>query len=151
MRHAVRRGGRARANYVLAPVQIQLLRSTDQSASRWDVFMGYSYLAPHGSVTTDVPPLTYSNSYSAINYGAIGSVSYFFNRYAGGQIEYANHPNGANDGISTARLASFSGIPPKECRCLSMDWPAERASADPTTLEMALAISWRTPTRGDPR
>ncbi|MGB6157310.1 MAG: OmpA family protein [Acidobacteriaceae bacterium] len=77
--------------------------STDASASRWDVFMGYSYLAPHGSVTTVVPPLTYTNSYSAINIGAIGSVSYFFNRYTGAQIEYANHPNGNNDGISTAQ------------------------------------------------
>ncbi len=76
-------------------------RSADRSPSRWDVFMGYSYLAPHGSVTTDVPPLTYTNSYSAINYGAIGSVSYFFNRYTGAQIEYANHPDGNNDGIST--------------------------------------------------
>lgn len=76
-------------------------QSADQSASRWDVFMGYSYLAPHGTVTTNVPqPI--SNNYSAINYGAIGSVSYYFNRYAGAQIEYANHPDGNNDGISTA-------------------------------------------------
>jgi outer membrane protein OmpA-like peptidoglycan-associated protein len=76
-------------------------QSADQSASRWDVFMGYSYLAPHGTVTTNVPqPI--SNNYSAINYGAIGSVSYYFNQYAGAQIEYANHPDGNNDGISTA-------------------------------------------------
>jgi outer membrane protein OmpA-like peptidoglycan-associated protein len=78
-------------------------QSADSSASRWDVFMGFSYLAPHGAVTTNVPPLTYSNSYSAINYGAIGSVTYFFNRYTGGQVEYANHPDGNNDGISTAQ------------------------------------------------
>lgn len=86
-------------------------RSADQSASRWDVFMGYSYLAPHGSVSTDVPPLTFDNRYSSINYGAIGSVSYFFNRYAGGQIEYANHPDGANDGISTAQAGIIFRYP----------------------------------------
>jgi len=78
-------------------------QSIGQSPSRWDIFMGYSYLAPHGSVTTEVPPLSYSNRYSSINEGAIGSVTYYFNRYVGGQIEYANHPNGDNDGISTAQ------------------------------------------------
>src|SRR5580692_7135637 len=68
----------------------------DQYASRWDVFMGYSYLAPHGSVTTTTGSgAVYSPSYSSINEGAIGSVAYYFNRYVGGQIEYANHPNGA--------------------------------------------------------
>jgi outer membrane protein OmpA-like peptidoglycan-associated protein len=41
-------------------------------------------------------------NYSSINYGAIGSVSYYFNRYVGGQVEYANHPNGTNDGAQTA-------------------------------------------------
>jgi outer membrane protein OmpA-like peptidoglycan-associated protein len=78
-------------------------RSVDPSASRWDVFMGYSYLAPHGTVTTSVPPNTSSDNYGAINYGAIGSVSYYFNPYAGFQVEYANHPNGNNDGISTVQ------------------------------------------------
>lgn len=73
--------------------------------------MGYSYIAPHGAVTTSVPPQTYSNSYSAINYGAIGSVSYYFNRYAGGQIEYANHPDGNNDGLSTAQAGVIFRYP----------------------------------------
>ena len=76
-------------------------------ASRIDIFAGYSYLAPHGSVT--IPgganigingPVTYS----AINYGAIGSFNYFFNRYVGGQVEYANHPDGNNDGASTGDM-----------------------------------------------
>ena len=76
--------------------------SAGDSASRVDVFVGYSYLAPHGTVTTTVPPSTFSDNYGAINYGAIGSFTYYFNRYVGGQVEYANHPNGNNDGISTA-------------------------------------------------
>jgi outer membrane protein OmpA-like peptidoglycan-associated protein len=72
--------------------------------SRIDVFLGYSYLAPKGSVTTPLPDGTsFTSSYSSINAGAIGSVAYYFNKYVGGQIEYANHPDGNNDGAQTAQ------------------------------------------------
>ncbi|HTW50098.1 MAG TPA: hypothetical protein VMD92_19220 [Acidobacteriaceae bacterium] len=65
--------------------------------------MGYSYLAPHGSVSTTLNNGTiFSDNYSSINEGAIGSFAYYFNRYVGGQFEYANHPDGNNDGISSA-------------------------------------------------
>jgi hypothetical protein len=70
-------------------------------ASRSDVFLGYSYLAPHNSVTTPLPTGSISNSYSSINEGAIGSYSYYFNRYVGGQVEIAVHPDGNNDGIGS--------------------------------------------------
>ena len=78
--------------------------AADQSTSRMDVFTGYSYIAPHGTVYTPeaggtVDPL----NYSSINLGAIGSFAYYFNRYVGGQVEYANHPNGMNDGAQTAQ------------------------------------------------
>src|ERR1700744_5756949 len=51
-------------------------------ASRIDIFAGYSYWAPHGTLT--VPSganigVSGPVSYSSINYGAIGSVTYFFN------------------------------------------------------------------------
>jgi hypothetical protein len=77
--------------------------SSEPSASRIDVFTGYSYLAPHGSVT--VPGgssigVTGPVSYSSIDYGAIGSGTYFFNRYVGGQIEASFHPDGRNDGAT---------------------------------------------------
>jgi outer membrane protein OmpA-like peptidoglycan-associated protein len=72
-------------------------------ASRMDVFMGYSYVAPHGTVSTPEPGGTTTNlDYSSINVGAIGSFAYYFNRYVGGQVEYANHPDGENDGAQTA-------------------------------------------------
>jgi outer membrane protein OmpA-like peptidoglycan-associated protein len=58
---------------------------------------------PDGT-TTDV-------NYSSITYGAIGSVAYYFNRYVGGQIEYANHPNGANDGAQTAQAGIIFRYP----------------------------------------
>ena len=71
--------------------------------SRMDVFMGYSYVAPHGTVATPEPGATTTDlDYSSINVGAIGSFAYYFNRYVGGQIEYANHPDGENDGAQTA-------------------------------------------------
>jgi len=84
----------------------------DQGASRADIFLGYSYLAPHGSVTTSLPGGgSLTNSYSSINEGAIGSFAYYFNRYVGGQIEYANHPDGNNDGISTAQAGIIFRYP----------------------------------------
>jgi hypothetical protein len=75
-------------------------------ASRIDIFVGYSYLAPHGSVTIpggNLIGVTGPVSYSAIDYGAIGSGTYYFNRYVGGQVEYSDHPDGNND---TAQVAS---------------------------------------------
>lgn len=76
----------------------------DRPVSRADVFMGYSYLAPHGTVTTTMNSgAVDSTTFSSIDLGAIGSFSYYFNRYVGGQFEYANGPNGQNDGISTAQ------------------------------------------------
>jgi hypothetical protein len=70
-------------------------------ASRIDLFAGYSYLSPHGSVTVPGGSLIGVNApvnYSAINYGAIGSANYFFNRYIGAQVEFSAHPDGNNDG-----------------------------------------------------
>ena len=79
--------------------------TSGSSASKIDIFLGYSYLAPHGSVTIPYGSNIGVNgpvSYSAINEGAIGSVSYFFDRYVGAQVEFASHPDGNNDGATTA-------------------------------------------------
>ena len=70
--------------------------SSDQYASRWDIFMGYSYLAPHGTVNvpqTNGTVVPYS--YDAVNVGALFSGSYFFNRYLGAQVEFAEHQYGS--------------------------------------------------------
>jgi hypothetical protein len=73
--------------------------------SRFDVFIGYSYLAPSGTVQVLQPNGTTGPfSYDAVNVGGIGSGSYFFNRFVGIQGEYAIHewggqnPNGSNIG-----------------------------------------------------
>jgi outer membrane protein OmpA-like peptidoglycan-associated protein len=90
---------------------------SEPSASRIDIFLGYSYWAPHGSVTIPSGANIGINgpvSYSSINYGAIGSVSYFFNRYVGGQAEYSNHPDGNNDGASSGTLGMIFRYPTAE-------------------------------------
>lgn len=75
--------------------------TADSQASRWDIFAGYSYLAPHGTVNVPLSSGTLPVKPSSVDLGAIGSVSYFFNRYVGGQVEVAAHPDGKNDGFYT--------------------------------------------------
>ena len=89
--------------------------SSDRYASRWDIFAGYSYLAPKGTV--NVPQAggaTAPFSYHAVNVGGLFSGAYFFNRRLGAQIEYGEHDwgqqsntgsnlgtHGNNDGFNT--------------------------------------------------
>lgn len=87
--------------------------------SRVDIFLGYSYLAPHGTIYTPLADGTLSPAkYSSVDYGAIASGSYFFNKFVGGQIEYGNHPDGNNDGATTysggivARYPTDEGVTP---------------------------------------
>ncbi len=70
--------------------------------SRIDIFTGYSYFAPHGTVTTNSGQtgLPYPVRYGSADEGAIGSAAYFFNRYVGGVVEYADHSLGKNDGFN---------------------------------------------------
>jgi hypothetical protein len=74
-------------------------------ASRWDIFAGYSYLAPHGTV--NVPQAngtTIPYNYNAVNLGGLFSAAYYFNKYVGAQAEVGFHewgdadPNGSNNG-----------------------------------------------------
>ena len=58
----------------------------DDTDSKWDIFAGYSYLAPHGNVN-GLPA-------QADNFGSILSVARYFNKYAGAQVEIDEHiPN----------------------------------------------------------
>ncbi len=93
----------------LAQGKMAAKQPADAKASRWDIFAGYSYLAPHGTVTTLLPNgLTQSFNYKSINVGEIVSGAYFFNRYLGAQVESGIHEysngNSNNDGFTT-----FSG------------------------------------------
>jgi hypothetical protein len=81
----------------------------DASASRWDIFAGYSYLAPHGTVQSQqsdgsIQPF----EYKSVNVGEIVSGAYYFNKYVGGQVEVGLHEYDGdlggknNDGFVTA-------------------------------------------------
>ena len=77
----------------LAPVA---LTAQDYSAtpSRWDIFLGYSYISPYGTVQTPNygTNATVPASYIPVHLGAIGSISYYFNKHLGLQVEGDAHP-----------------------------------------------------------
>jgi hypothetical protein len=79
--------------------------SQDDYASRWDIFLGYSYLAPKDTVEVPQPGgTTVPYSYNAVNLGGLFSGAYYFNKYVGAQAEYGIHEwgdsssNGSNVG-----------------------------------------------------
>jgi hypothetical protein len=75
---------------------------TGPNPSRIDIFAGYSYLAPKGTVDTPQPDgTTYTGTFDSVDYGAIASGAYYFNKYVGGQVEVGFHPQDKNDGAYT--------------------------------------------------
>jgi hypothetical protein len=65
-------------------------------------------LAPHGKVKNQI----FGDSpMSAVDYGAIESATYFFNKYFGAQIEGAQHPNGKNDDFYTGGIGPVFRYP----------------------------------------
>jgi outer membrane protein OmpA-like peptidoglycan-associated protein len=89
--------------------------ASDDSPSKWDIFAGYSYLAPHGDV-----PASDGSTFTpqSINYGSIVSISRYFNKYVGVQIEGDEHvlnqtpfsyPNCGSGCDSTYANDDFSG------------------------------------------
>jgi hypothetical protein len=94
------------------------------SASKWDIFVGYSYLAPKGTVqTTSAAGASVSADYKAVNVGGLFSGAYFFNKYVGAQVEYGFHEwgkevagspvgtRGNNDGFQTAQVGLIARFP----------------------------------------
>jgi hypothetical protein len=73
--------------------------------SKVDIFLGYSYFGAHGRLMPAGLP------YSSINEGAIGSGAYYFNKFFGGEIIYANHPSGVNDGVSSISAGPIARLP----------------------------------------
>lgn len=71
--------------------------SSDQSASKWDIFAGYSYLAPHGTVQVpQADGTTVPYSYDAVNVGGLFSAARYFNRNVGVQAEFGIHQWGSS-------------------------------------------------------
>jgi hypothetical protein len=66
--------------------------STSDSPSRFDIFAGYSYLSPKGTV--QVPQANGSTTpfaYDGVNVGGLVSGAYYFNKYVGVQGEFGIH------------------------------------------------------------
>jgi outer membrane protein OmpA-like peptidoglycan-associated protein len=91
----------------------------DASASRWDIFAGYSYLAPKGTVQVEQPVTEVIEpvDYKSVNVGEIFSVAYYFNKYVGAQTEFGFHEYGSgphssnNDGFVTGSLGLIFRYP----------------------------------------
>jgi len=88
----------------------------EDSASRWDIFAGYSYIAPKGTVnavTNQGTPL--SASYRSITGGGIGSVARYFNNYVGveaiGDVHLQNEQNPPADDMSGGALGLIFRFP----------------------------------------
>jgi hypothetical protein len=82
----------------LLPARLAAQDSSSQP-SRWDIFLGYSYLAPRGTVNVPLASGgTAAYSYDAVNVGGAFSGAYFFNRYFGVQAEYGLHEWGDSRG-----------------------------------------------------
>jgi hypothetical protein len=88
------------------------------SPSRWDIFAGYSYLAPHGTVQVEQPS-TFAIEpvdYKSVNVGEIFSGAYYFNKYVGAQVELGFHEYGSsggsnNDGFATGAAGMIFRYP----------------------------------------
>jgi outer membrane protein OmpA-like peptidoglycan-associated protein len=91
-----------------ASVSAQTAASTGPSPSRVDIFLGYSYFQPFGSVTLANGQ---TGPYMSVNSGGIVSVAGYFNRHVGLQVEAAAHPDGTNDGLYTAMLGPIFRLP----------------------------------------
>ncbi|HET9101214.1 MAG TPA: hypothetical protein VFN62_12535, partial [Acidobacteriaceae bacterium] len=77
--------------------------STTVNPSRADIFLGYSYLAPHGYVN--------GARYASVNLGAIGSGAYYFSKYMGFEAGLASHPDGPGDGFTTINAGPIARFP----------------------------------------
>jgi hypothetical protein len=55
----------------------------EDGVTKWDIFVGYSYIAPQGTVITPAGGQNIAVPYSAILGGGIGSVARYFNKYYG--------------------------------------------------------------------
>jgi hypothetical protein len=116
--HVLKSVSRVLAFAILASLPVALAAQTapaakgpsvdSQYASRWDIFLGYSYLSPHGTV--QVPQSgggTLPFSYESVNVGGVFSGAYYFNRNIGAQVELGEHYWGNsnstvdNDGFGT--------------------------------------------------
>ncbi|UWZ83979.1 hypothetical protein [Occallatibacter riparius] len=85
--------------------------SYGDSPSRADIFLGYSYLAPHDTVNTLQPDgvTTLPFQYKANTWGLLGSGAYYFNKYVGLQAEMGAHDMWVNSKSSNSGFLTPGG------------------------------------------
>jgi len=80
------------------------------SPSRWDIFAGYSYLAPKGTVDTPQGNGTsLPFTYKASDAGLILSVARYSNKYVGMQLEGSTHDTFKNSSSSNSGITTIQG------------------------------------------
>jgi len=80
-------------SFGVASIGAQSTLPNAPNPSRVDIFAGYSYFGVHSSIKPT------GQQFSSVNIGAMGSVAYYFNRYAGGEVAVMAGPPGQNDGF----------------------------------------------------
>jgi hypothetical protein len=76
------------------------------SPSKWDLFVGYSYLAPKGKIINNG---TITDTAKSVDCCAVGSLSRYFSNYVGVQIEGDYHNSGSNSSTTSVHN-QFSGV-----------------------------------------
>jgi hypothetical protein len=71
--------------------------------SRWDVFMGFSYMGSHGVVQPA------GLKFDSVNLGVIGSGAYWFNKYVGAEGVFIGNPDGNPNGDGPGGDAFYGG------------------------------------------
>lgn len=120
--HGLKSLGRVFALAVLAALPVALAAQdapkpaaktnapSPDSPSRWDIFVGYSYLAPKATVTgTNLSGAQVPLTYKSDNYGIIGSGAYYFNKFVGAQAEVATHDTFVDSTSSNNGITTFQG------------------------------------------
>jgi hypothetical protein len=87
--------------------------------SKWDIFLGYSYLSPHGDVnvlTSSTSTATTPIGWTSANWGMNESVARYFNKYMGWQVDSGQHAlwtddSSSNDGFFTIQTGPILRYP----------------------------------------
>ena len=91
--------------------------AVSDSPSRWDIFAGYSFFWPKGTVVGNPnSPAAGINSYKPNRVGTTESLSYYFNKNLGWQFDSGQHdryynPGNSNMGISNSGILSVQTGP----------------------------------------
>jgi len=87
--------------------------SWEDSPSRWDIFAGYSYLAPKGTVEVLQPDgvTVLPQTFKSMDYGIIGSGARYFNKWVGGQVEASTHDTFVDSSSSNGSATVISAGP----------------------------------------